>query len=176
MTPITVDNEITLRLPEVADAEALYSLVMQNRAHLETFLFWVPYYNTLADATKFIRESQENAKNKSGLHLVIVKNEMIVGCIGFVSISGLHDKAEIGFWLSQEHEKQGIVTKSAKALIDFGFKTLGLHRIELLAATGNDKSQKIAEKLGFTKEGCLSGAHKVQGRYLDLYLYSLLAI
>ena len=171
---IIVNNEITLELPKLEDAKHLFALVEKNRSHLKKFLFWVAYYHTLEDSKKFITESRENAKKGKSLHLLIRKNDEICGAIGFHDINRLHNKTEIGFWLAKEYEKKGIVTKSCKALIDFAFETLKMHRIEMCCATSNLKSQKIASRLGFAQEGLLRKAHKVGDAYLDLFIYSLL--
>ena len=60
-------------------------------------------------------------------------------------------------------------------LIALGFTEIGLHRLEIKAATTNLRSQAIPEKLSFKKEGVLREAELVNDKFLDLYLYSLLS-
>jgi len=67
-----------------------------------------------------------------------------------------------------------ILTKCCTALINHGFNELGLNRIEIKCATGNKKSRTIAEKLNFKREGILRQAEWLNGRFIDLYLYSML--
>lgn len=50
-----------------------------------------------------------------------------------------NQKTEIGYWLSEKFQHKGIVTHSCKALIDFAFSEMNLHRIQLKAATKNFK-------------------------------------
>jgi ribosomal-protein-serine acetyltransferase len=71
-------------------------------------------------------------------------------------------------------EGKGIITQSCKTLINYGFNNLQLHRIEIKAATHNLKSQAIAEKLHFKKEGVLRAAELVNNVYFDLQVYSIL--
>ena len=60
--------------------------------------------------------------------------------------------ASIGYWLDQHYQGKGIITKSCKALIHYGFTTLHLNRIEIRCGTENYKSQAIPESLHLKKE------------------------
>ena len=80
----------------------------------------------------------------------------------------------MGYWLADGWQGRGIVTKCCIALIQYGFNDLGLNRIEIKCATGNDKSGAIAEKLNFKREGILREAEWLNGTFIDLYLYSML--
>ena len=51
---------------------------------------------------------------------------------------------------------------------------LGLGRVEILAATGNRASQRVAERAGFTREGVLRSYTDNKGERLDMIAYSLL--
>jgi ribosomal-protein-serine acetyltransferase len=59
-------------------------------------------------------------------------------------------------------------------MLDYGFKDLGLNRIEIKCAVENLKSARVPEKLNFTKEGILRQAELLNGKFVDLYLFSLL--
>ena len=64
--------------------------------------------------------------------------------------------------------------EAARALIDLGFKDLGLHKIELTCFGYNVQSQRIAEKLGFTLEACIGDRKDAQGNRCDSLMYGLL--
>lgn len=66
------------------------------------------------------------------------------------------------------------MTQCTKAIIDYAFNKLDLNRVEIRASVENIKSQAIPERLGFTKEGRLRSEERVQGRFTDSYVYSLL--
>ncbi|MEO7049127.1 MAG: GNAT family protein, partial [Ferruginibacter sp.] len=99
---------------------------------------------------------------------------IIQGRIGLHYWNRQNNTAAIGYWLTKDALGKGIIIRACKALIDYGFSEMGLNRIEIKAATTNLKSQAIPEKLGFKKEGILREAEIVNGRYLDLVLFSLL--
>ena len=64
--------------------------------------------------------------------------------------------------------------EATRALIDLAFKELGLHKIELSCFGNNVKSQRIAEKLGFTLEARIRDRKDVQGNRCDSLIYGLL--
>ena len=59
--------------------------------------------------------------------------------------------------------------KHKRALIDLGFKDLGLHKIELTCFGYNVQSQRVAEKLGFTLEACIRDRKDAQGNRCDSF-------
>jgi ribosomal-protein-serine acetyltransferase len=105
---------------------------------------------------------------------VILQNDVTVGRIGLHHLNRDNKNASIGYWLTKNTEGKGIITRSCKVLITYGFEELELHRIEIKAAVNNVKSQAIPQKLNFTKEGTLRESELVNGVFLDLVLYSML--
>ena len=172
---LVVDDQLTLRLATVDDAQELFTLVDKNREYLRTFLGWVDTSKELSDTKKYIEENLPQWLCLKALHLSIYKANDLVGAIGLHQIDYLNKVATIGYWLDKKHQGQGIMTKSVKALIDYLFTTLKLHRIEMRCAIHNHQSQKIPERLGFQKEGTLKDAIYLYGKYFDAYLYGLVA-
>ena len=64
-------------------------------------------------------------------------------------------KAEIGFWLGQNFQNQGLMTECVQAAVKYSFETMGLHRIFASTATDNTASIKMLRKAGFVQEGLL---------------------
>lgn len=66
------------------------------------------------------------------------------------------------------------MTRALKSLIAYGFKELGLNRIEVRVAVENKKSRALPERLGFTEEGRLREAERLYDHYVDHIIYGLL--
>lgn len=97
------------------------------------------------------------------------------GVVGIHRRDLLQNQATIGYWLRSDLAGRGLITEAASAAVEFAFHGLGLHRLELRAAPANLASIRIAEKLGFQKEGLLRGATRSSEGYEDAFVFGLLA-
>jgi RimJ/RimL family protein N-acetyltransferase len=86
-----------------------------------------------------------------------------------------HKKGELGYALGLKHRGQGYATEAAAALIGYGFRVLGLHRIEAITTNVNEDSWKVMERLGMNREARLREAEHRDGEWLDTLVYGLLA-
>ncbi len=173
---INIDEGLRLELTAAKHAEGLYLAVDANREHLSEFLPWVGNMQSVDDFRNYIENCELLYQQDKEVSFVIMLGETPVGRIGLHHLNGQNKSGSIGYWLTRDAEGKGIITQSCRALISYGFKELGLHRIELKAATGNLKSQAVPERLHFKKEGILRGAELVNGQFLDLFIYSLLDV
>ena len=83
-------------------------------------------------------------------------------------------KAEIGYWLGEEAQGNGIITRAVKALIDYGFEHLSLNKVFMRVATGNDKSVAIPRRLKFKEEGILRQNEWRYDHFKDDFIFGLL--
>jgi ribosomal-protein-serine acetyltransferase len=171
---IELPENLLVRDLEPGDAAELYELVDANRDHLSGWMPWAATQD-LARTENFLRTVAEKRDRGEALDGAIVLDGRIVGCAGFPIIDPVARSAAIGYWIAEGHEGSGLVTRAVSALIDHAFGELGLHRLEITAATENARSRAIPERLGFTQEGVLREAEEVAGRRQDLAVYGLLA-
>ena len=59
------------------------------------------------------------------------------------------DEAELGYWLGRPYWGQGLAGEAAAALLDHGFRDLGLKAVWCGWYEGNHQSQRVQEKCGF---------------------------
>jgi ribosomal-protein-serine acetyltransferase len=163
-----------LRLLDEGDADELYRLIDENRAHLAYWLPWAADHTPEA-TRQFIRLTQRQAAANDGFQAALVCEGAIVGVAGFLAVSWPHGSTSIGYWLSERHQGRGLMTSAVRALIEHAFGEWDLHRVEIRAATGNARSRRIPERLGFREEGVLRGAERIGERYNDLTVYGILA-
>lgn len=171
---IKIDPRLRLELTSLKHADALFHAVDNSRKHLSEFLPWVVNMKTLSDFQNYIKNCELLYEEKKEVSFVIISEGKPVGRIGLHHMNHQNKIAAIGYWLTKDAEGKGIIIRSCKKLISFGFYQLGLHRIEIKAAVQNLKSQAIPQKLNFKKEGILREAELVNGIFLDLVLYSIL--
>ncbi len=171
---IRVNEDIVLRLHQEKIAPTLFSLVEENRAYLREWLPWLDFNTKIEDTHKFISECESNYKKGFSLNLGIFFNGKLVGSVGFNTISSINKSAEIGYMLGANYNGLGIMTKSCKALIDYGFNQLKLNRIAIKVGEQNYKSRAIAERLNFNQEGILQQAEYLYDHYVNLVVYAML--
>ena len=170
---LEIDKVTYLRLLNVNDAGRIFQLVEQNRSYLSEWLPWVPSTKTVEDTQAFLEHVEVNHASEKALHCGIIFQDQLVGLIGLRFSDGDY-VANIGYWLIAHASGHGLVTRSVQQLCRYGFDQLHLERIEIRAATDNTRSWRIAERVGFTREGTLRRCERVSGRLLDHYMYSLI--
>lgn len=170
---LPVEPLISLGLLEKHHAPLLFAVVDANRKHLCPWFPWVDDTRTVKDSEIFIVKGLQWLADGTDISVGIFYEYQLVGHMSLNKIKPNHC-AEIGYWISAEHEGKGITTKSAKALVDYAFRELSLERIEIVCRVGNDRSIAIPKKLGFTLEGIVEHGELYNGTYYDLEQYSLL--
>jgi RimJ/RimL family protein N-acetyltransferase len=134
-------------------------------------LHWIPVIPrpyTREDARAFV-----NDEIGLGPHqFAIVFDDRVVGSIGMRVNGGT---GHVGYWCAREARGQGIVPDALRALSRYGFDELGLARMELITDPDNRASQRVAEKVGYQREGVLrSHLLHPDGRRRDSVMFSLL--
>ena len=98
--------------------------------------------------------------------------EAFLGLVSLHRIDWGRHVAGLGYWTRRRAWGKGYATEAAAALVEYGFRTLGLHRIEAHVAPENRGSQQVVQKLGFRREGIARDFEFVNGRFLDHIQYS----
>ncbi|MDM1294200.1 GNAT family N-acetyltransferase [Sphingobacterium sp. N143] len=132
----------------------------------------IPYPYRKEDAEYWLKLSREAFENHKGFTFAIrSKDGKLMGAIGLHDEGS--DRAELGYWLGIPHWNKGYVTEAAKAVIDFGFRTLKFNKIFATYFPHNPASGKVMEKIGMEKEAVLKQHLKKDGKYYDIPLYSI---
>ena len=98
----------------------------------------------------------------------------VIGTIGFMWIQKDNASAEAGYSLNRQFWNQGIMTEALGGLIDYGFRSMNLNRIEAQHETENPASGAVMRKCGMVKEGTLRQRMMNKGRFVDVDLYAIL--
>lgn len=107
--------------------------------------------------------------------LIDKNTNQIIGWCGFHTWYKDHRRAEIGYALnSDSNRSKGYMSEAIKPIIQYGFGTMNLNRIEAFIGPENYPSLKLIEKLGFKKEGQLRNHYFKNGKFEDSVVHSLL--
>ncbi len=159
------------------DVDALIEAVTDSVAELERWLPWVHRRYGRADALRFIRDSAAAWVEGRDYDFGIRRPEGPEHHIGNISVwptSRRERSGEVGYWIRSSETGTGIATEAAAAVLAVGFEELSLHRVTLRIAVGNEASERVAQKLGFTHEGLLRQEVQVAGKWLDHTLWAML--
>lgn len=171
---ILIDSDLTIELITTAHQDELMTVINANRAYLREWLIGLDGLKNDADFHQFVTRASE--KNNSGeeCSCVILENGKIIGRIGLYGVDRENRIASIGYWVTEETQGRGIITRACEAILNHGFETLQLNRIEIRCAAENARSSAIPKRLGFQREGIIRQGELLNGVFIDLYLYSML--
>ena len=98
-----------------------------------------------------------------------------IGTVGLHNIKSFISNAMFGIDIGEKDRwSKGYGTEAGQLIIRYGFEQLGLHRIGSFVYSFNDRSIRLHDRLGFTREGCRREAVYVNGKYHDEVLFGLL--
>jgi len=169
-----INEKLQLRLLDFYHAEVIYQVIVKNRDYLSKWFPWVNNTNNSDDIKVFIEAELRRFANNNGFSTGIFYEGKYIGNISIHDINWHTKMTSIGYWVSAEYQGRGIMTASCQTLLNHGFGTMGLNRIEIRARTDNEKSRAIPVRLGFKEEGILRQVDFNNDQYHDHVVYGLL--
>lgn len=172
---IIIDNGLELRQLKQSDSKDIFATIDSQREYLGKWLPFVEFTKVLSDTERFVTSVINAPQDRFEYIFTIRKGDEFAGLIGFKDTDSLNHKTEIGYWLSEKHQKQGIATRAVEKLCAFAFENLRINRVQIKCAVGNIPSKNIPKRLGFQLEGTeRQGELLSDGTYTDLEIYSKL--
>lgn len=169
---LTDEAELRLLMPHHAAAHA--ALVQKNLHRLQRWLpFVTPDFDEARARELINRYLKRLAEDEAMLLGIFYQNEF-AGWIAFREWIRRNQTTEIGYWIGEEFEGKGLITKAVQAMIRYAFTELGMNRVEILMEVENVRSAAVPERLGFTMEGVKRQGFWVHGQPRDVYVYALL--
>ena len=172
--PLLVTDRLALRELRLDDARAV--AVRAGDKRVARYLLAVPSPYPVTLASRWIAGRIAWWSQGRGVTLAVTAREAPDALLGSVSLRryARDRRAELGYWLGAESWGVGYATEAARAIVDFGFRDLGLSRIYAQVLEGNDVSCRVLDKLGMVREG-VRRRHVRKGRKLrDVTLYGML--
>jgi len=101
-------------------------------------------------------------------------NDRFIGTVWFKEIDTLDGSTELGIFMDRDHIGSGWGTDAHRAILSFGFRTLGLERVWLAVQASNARAIASYEKVGYRREGTLRRSFRVNGVLGDSVLMAIL--
>lgn len=171
--PVIETNRLILRQPIKDDASDMLEYLSDQDVVKHMGL--LPF-QSIEEAHGEIQWYNSILKDGSGIRwgITLKENNRMIGSCGFLNMAAEHSRAEIGYELSQDYWGKGIAGEALEAVVHYGFNHLHFERIQALIEPENIPSQKLVEAKGFMREGLLRHYECTNGKFDDLYMYSLL--
>jgi len=135
-----------------------------------------PIAKNIDDALQLIQIIIDAETNNNGITWAIIFKEgaQLIGTIGFWQLKKEHYRAEIGYLLSPDFQRKGIMQEALSAVINYGFAEMKLHSIEANVDPRNASSISLLDRNQFVKEGYFKENYFFDGKFSDTVIYSLL--
>jgi ribosomal-protein-alanine N-acetyltransferase len=165
-------ERLILRPFEVTDAPDVQRLAGAREVAATTALIPHPYPDGAAE--EWIGGHAAAFEQSKSVTFAIVEKESkaLCGAIG-LELALSHHRAEIGYWIAPERWGRGYCTEAARAVLQYGFETLVLHRINSCHFGSNPASGRVMQKIGMNHEGVQREHILKWDRYEDAVLYGL---
>lgn len=167
-------NEVYFRPLSVEDAEDFYQWAC-DREVVKYSLSSFSYPKSKYDLETWLKNINNDAKTFS-LGICVKDSDKLIGYAGIASISTLNKSGEYFILIgNKSFWGKGIATETTQIITDYGFNTLGLHRVELTAYNLNPAAYKAYEKAGYVHEGVKRQSGFRDGKFHDKVMMSALA-
>jgi RimJ/RimL family protein N-acetyltransferase len=141
------------------------------------FMEWGP--NTLEQTQAFMDRNlgAQGAWPRDGVSLAMEQRAdgRVIGSIRLTVSDRPNLTGDFGYTLGSAHWRRGYATEASRAMVEAGFRALGLHRLWADCDPENVGSWGVMEKLGMRREAHHRANKLIKGEWRDSYLYAILA-
>jgi ribosomal-protein-alanine N-acetyltransferase len=167
-------GDIGLRIIRTKDAKTIERLVLGNREWLRPWEATNPHAPLSFDFRSQIRSLLRQLETSDALPFVILYQGEIVGQLNVANIlHGSVSSCVIGYWIVPEVAGLGITPTAVALAMDYMFKAVGLHRVEIDIRPENGASIRVVQKLGLRYEGLKKNYIHINGDWRDHYIFAL---
>lgn len=162
---------LALRTGDLADA--MRDLTAANIDRLRLWEPWAHTFDPDDDGDAWNREQLRRYLDGTAIPTVVLQEGRPIGVVS-ARLDRYSGVGELGYWIDAGAEGRGVAHRACRALIDDMFGQ-GIARAEIRTAAHNTRSIRLAERLGFAREGTLRSALPVGPVRHDVAVFGLLA-
>ncbi|MGD9721521.1 MAG: GNAT family N-acetyltransferase [Pirellulales bacterium] len=172
---LLVEERLLLRAFCSDDAGPICEAVLES---LDDFLPWLPWCHagySIDDTRAFLAGRGDAFENDGEYAFAMIERpgDRLVGACGLNQFDRANARANLGYWVRSSATRRGFATQATRMLARWAMPALGLQRIEIVVAQGNRASQRVAGKVGATREGVARNRLLVRGVPHDSVVFSL---
>jgi RimJ/RimL family protein N-acetyltransferase len=146
---------LTLRPPLPGDGPAVNEAIVETIDALRPWMPWATPTPSVDESEVWCRKAYADFLARRQLPLLMFLREegSLVGSGGIPRLDWAVPRFEIGYWVRRRFEGQGYVTEAVAEMTRFAFERLSARRVEIRTDDRNERSWRVAERLGFRLEG-----------------------
>lgn len=169
------DGIILMRPFRLEDADETFAAVRESLPDLKPWMSWAHDGYSLSDSKEFIRITRARWQEGTLFAFAIIdrKSGSILGGASLSHIHPVYHLCNLGYWVRSSRRGGGVAVRATQLAARYAFEKLGLIRVEIVIATGNAPSIRVAEKVGAHYEGVLRNRMVVGREVFDAHMYSL---
>ena len=167
-----------LRPYRAGDGAAFFAAVEEDRAELAQWLAWTGQYKSGEDAEAYVRNMAGRWITRESLIMGIFSKDekTLYGGTGFHGFDWKVPSLEIGWFLRKSARGQGIGSGAVRLCCKLAFEHIGANRVWGTVDVLNDRSWRLFERVGFTREAHMRGnSRDHHGTVRDTFMYAMLA-
>jgi ribosomal-protein-serine acetyltransferase len=174
----TLPQGLGLRGLALRDASQLRTILQQNE-DIRRFLGYATFASQ-GEASWFVRSIHAQERANTARWWAIVDHDRLVGAVFFIRLELSPSRwgqrtGTLGYWLDSAYRNKGVTTAAARRVLELGFSQWKLHKVKIGHVQSNAASRAVITKMGFRRVGIERKEFHWHGRWMDHFLYELLA-
>ena len=168
-------GDIIARPYQPDDADGLLAAVRESVDTVGRWLPWCSSGYSASNSAEWIAHCARTWASGEQFAFAIFDGatQELSGAVGLSHRIREHNFASIGYWIRPSHRGRGSAARVARRVAAFGFQSVGLTRIEIIAAVDNHESRRTAENVGARFEGVARNRLRVRDDVFDAAVYAL---
>lgn len=165
--------------PKPGDGLMVNRAIAESFVELHEWMDWAATMPSIIESERFVRDAAARYLRRDDLPMFMRKRDTgeFVGSSGMHRIDWNVPRFEIGYWCRTSLVGQGYVGEAVAELTRFAFEQLKAVRVEIRTDVNNDRSWRVAERLGYTLEAIMRrDTRTASGALRDTRLYAMVDI
>lgn len=167
-------TRVLLRPMQANEAAELAHAVRSSLGTVGKWMSWASEGYSVAEAEIWIQACHDERTRGESFEFGMFRQSD--GC--FLGVAGLNQFnlqnrfCNLGYWVRESEQRKGYVSEAISALVPYAFEDLGLNRVEIVVAVGNEASAGVARKAGAVHEGVARKRLMLHGVPTDADMFS----